>query len=75
MSRTLSQAKVDMSQVETLSKRTIFFHVTNLSCHIGCYIYHDCKTSKCCNRCIFSLTTYELLQYAVSFFLHSSGIL
>ena len=23
--------------------------------------YHDCKTSKCCNRCIFNLATDEVL--------------
>ena len=35
------------------------------------------KTSKCCNRCIFSLTTCEVLRHAVAFFLHSgcSGVL
>ena len=26
-------------------------------------LYHDCRTSKCCNRCIFSLTTCELLRH------------
>ena len=24
-------------------------------------LYHDCKASECCNRCIFSLTTFEVL--------------
>ena len=33
MSRTLSQGKVDMSQV-----RGQFFRAINLSCRIGCYI-------------------------------------
>ena len=46
------------------------FHVT-----LVVTLYHDCKTSKCYNRCIFSLTTYEVLRHAASFFLHSSGIL
>ena len=31
-------------------------------------LYYDCKTSKCCNRCIFSLTTYEVLRHAASCF-------
>ena len=69
-------------QVETPSKRTIFvsrqiylvarhnFHVVSVV-----QLYHDCKTSKCCNRCIFSLTTCEVLRNAASFFLHLSGIL
>ena len=59
-----------MQQFETPSKRTIFvarqiylvarhnFHVTSVVT-----LYHDCKTSKCCNRCIFSFTTCELLRH------------
>ena len=34
-----------------------------------------CKTSRCSNRCIFSLTTCEVLRHAASFSLHLSGIL
>ena len=41
----------------------IYFHVTSVL-----MLYHDCKTSKCCNRRIFSLTTCEILQHAASFF-------
>ena len=29
--------------------------------------YHDCRISRCCNRCIFSLTTYEVLRHAALF--------
>ena len=64
-----------MSQVETPSKRTIL--VARQIYHVALVVtlYHDCKTSKCCNRCIFSLTVCEVLRYAASFFLHSLGIL
>ena len=56
-----------MRQVETPSKRTIFvarhnFHVASVM------LYHDRKTSKCCNRCIVSLTTCKVLRHAASFF-------
>ena len=29
-------------------------------------LYHDCETSKCCDRCIFSLTACDLLCHAAS---------
>ena len=63
----MSQA-LDMSQVETPGKRTTF--VARQIYHVSLVVtlYHDCKTSKCCNGCIFSLTTCEVLRYAVSFF-------
>ena len=35
----------------------------------------NCKTNKFSNRCIFSLTTYEVLRHAASFSLHLSGVL
>ena len=62
-------------QVGTLSKRTIFVARCNFYVASVVTLYHDLKTSKCCNRCIFSLTTWEVLRHATSFFLHSSGIL
>ena len=37
-------------------------------------LYHDWKTSRCCNRCIFSLTTCEALRHTAPFLLHLSGI-
>ena len=69
-------------QVETPSKKTTFaarhiYLVTRHNFHVASVVtlYHDCKTSKCCNGCIFSLTTCEVLRHAVSYFLYSSGIL
>ena len=69
-------------QAETPSKRTIFFarqiyvvprhnfHVTSVVT-----LYHDCKTSKHSNKCIFNLTTCEVLRHAASFFLRTLSIL
>ena len=61
-------------QVETPSKRTIFvaeqiYLVTQHNFHVASVVmlYHDCTTSKCCNRCIFSLTTCELLRRVASY--------
>ena len=55
-------------QVETPSKRTIsvarqIYLVARHNFHVALVVtlYHDCKTSKCCNRCIFSLTACEQL--------------
>ena len=38
-------------------------------------LYHDCERSRCCNGCIFSLTTCELLNMSDRTVLHSSGVL
>ena len=62
-------------QVEKPSKRTIFVARHNYHVASVVTLYHDCKTSKCCNKCIFSLTTCEALRHAALFFLDSSGIL
>ena len=55
-------------QVETLSKRTIFVvqKINRVASVVT--LYNDCKTSTCCNKCIFSLTTCEVLRYAASYF-------
>ena len=63
-------------KVETLSKRTIYvvrqiYLVARHNFYVASVVtlYHDCKTSKCCNRCIFSLTTCELLRHVASCFI------
>ena len=50
-----------------------FYLVAQHNFHVASVVtlYYDCKTSKCCNRCIFSLTTCEVLRHTASFFLHS----
>ena len=69
-------------QVETPGKATVLVVqqkdlVTRHDIHVALEIalYHGWKTSKCCNRRIFSLTTCEILRHAAPFFLHASGIL
>ena len=64
-----------MRQVETPSKRTIFgarqiYLVARHNFNVACVVtlYNDPKTSKCCNKCIISLTTCEVLRDAASFF-------
>ena len=61
-------------QVETPSKspnfvtRKIWFVVRN-DVHITLEdaLYHECKTSKCCNGCIFGLTTCQVLRHVAPF--------
>ena len=60
-------------QVETPSKRTIFvarqiYPVARHNFYVASVVtlYHGCKTSKYCNRSIFSLTVCELLQHVAS---------
>ena len=53
-------------QVETPNKRTDFVARRNFYVAPVVTLYHDCKTSKCCNRCIFSLITCELLRHVAS---------
>ena len=57
-------------QVETPSKRTTFVVRHDFHVALVVTLYHDCKTSKYCNRyrCVFSLTTCEVLRHAASFF-------
>ena len=64
-------------QVETAEKATIFLFATGHNFHVALegMLYCDWKTSRCCNGCIFSLSTSEVLRHATSFLLHSSGLL
>ena len=50
-------------ETETPGKKTIF--VARRIYHVEWVVtlYHDCKTSTCCNRCIFSLTPCEVLPH------------
>ena len=60
-------------QVETSNKRTDFvarqiYLVARRNFYVAPVVTlcHDCKTSKCCDRCIFSLTACEVLRHVAS---------
>ena len=66
----MSQAfKSDVARhIETADKVKKFVARHNFHVALEATLYHDFKTSECCNRCIFSLTTCEVLRYAALFF-------
>ena len=60
------EAKVDMLEAQQVDRGQIH----NIYVASVVLLYHDCKTSKCRNKCFVSLTTCEVLGHAASFLAH-----
>ena len=58
--------------IETLTSTQLFPNSFHAALEVK--LYYDCKTSRCCNRCNFCLTTCGVLRHATPFFLHLLGI-
>ena len=71
----MSQASNDVARpVKTPSKRTDFvareiYLVERRNFYVASVVtlYRDCKISECCDRCIFSLTTCEVLRHVAPY--------
>ena len=71
----LQAFKLCGGQVEIPSETIIFVARHNFLVVLEVSSYHGWKVGRCCNRRIINLTASEVLRHAVSFLLHSSGIL